>query len=79
MARPTTKDVNNNATKAGITEVARNNREMKVAQNNETHDNVRQRSRLQQAQVFSDHKWSSKELVSINCEDVPEIVNVDVG
>ena len=79
MACPTTKDVNSDATKAEITQVAKNNRKMKVSQINETHNHVRQRSRLQQTQVFNDHRWSSKELVSINCEDVPEIVNVDVG
>ena len=79
MARPTEKDIRNNATKAGITQVDRTNREMKVAQINERHYPPRRWSKLQQAQIFHDHKWSSNELVSINCEDVPEIVNVDVG
>ena len=68
-----------NATKAEITQVYRTNRDMKVAQTDEMHYDTKQRSLLQQARNFDDHKWSSKELISINCEDVPDVVNVDAG
>ena len=34
---------------------------------------------MHRAQIFNDHKWSSKELISIKYEDVPDVVNVDDG
>ena len=57
----------------------RANREIEGTQADEMHYDTRPESLLRQARIFDDHKWSSKELISINCEDVPDVVNVDAG
>ena len=36
-------------------------------------------TQLQQADILYVQRWSSRELVSMKCEDVPEVVTVDVG